>query len=102
MFFLEHFRKGVLIFKGDYCFLNDVIARVIYFNLKKKKLIYFYLILFERLLFFVSFSAFQVYSNYNRCNVTSMKAPPIDVTCSQSWHYVPVGGERDTKTETAL
>ena len=41
---------------------------------------------------------------YNRCNVTSMKAPPIDVTCSQSWHYVPVGGERETKTmsSTAL
>ena len=28
--------------------------------------------------------------SYNRCNVTSMKAPPLDVTCSQSWHYVPV------------
>ena len=40
-------------------------------------------------------------------NVTSMKAkaPPIlfiEVTCSQSWHCVPVGGEGETKTVTAL
>ena len=38
---------------------------------------------------------------YNRCNVPSIKAPPFDVTCSQSWHCVPRGGDTESNTTDA-